>query len=47
MKAMLLLEHARIRPAAVLKLPSWHVSMHEQPRNSPPCAFFCICSAYA
>jgi len=40
MKAMLLLKQARIRAAPVLKLPSWHVSMHEQPCDSPARAFF-------
>ena len=39
MKAMLLLKQARIRAAPVLKLPSWHVSMHERPCNSSPARF--------
>ncbi len=47
MKVMLLLKQAKIRAAPVLKLPSWRVSMHEQPCNSPSRAFFCICSAFA
>jgi hypothetical protein len=47
MKVMLLLKQARIRAAAVLKLRSCYISIHEQPCNSSARAFFCICSAFA